>query len=125
MRPFHPNPANPGNIVPGKHQSSATAAVRLDPVVEGGQVRAGAERPSRPGQDRFDDVRRLAAATGAVVLLKGPTTLVADPAGRVGTRDESIPWSRRPDRSQSPPRVGMPASMKPSTAKNFVRAASV
>ncbi|MGE3357802.1 MAG: NAD(P)H-hydrate dehydratase [Acidimicrobiia bacterium] len=39
---------------------------------------------SRPGQDRFDDVRRLAAASGAVVLLKGPTTLVADPAGRVG-----------------------------------------
>jgi NAD(P)H-hydrate epimerase len=33
--------------------------------------------------DRFDAVRRLAATTGAVVLLKGPTTLVADPGGLV------------------------------------------
>jgi len=36
-----------------------------------------------PGADRFDEVRRLAAATGAVVLLKGPTTLVASPDGWV------------------------------------------
>jgi ADP-dependent NAD(P)H-hydrate dehydratase / NAD(P)H-hydrate epimerase len=33
--------------------------------------------------DRFADVRRLAAATGAVVLLKGPTTLIARPDGWV------------------------------------------
>lgn len=33
--------------------------------------------------NRFADVRRLAAATGAVVLLKGPTTLVASPEGWV------------------------------------------
>ncbi len=33
--------------------------------------------------DRFGDARRLAAATGAVVLLKGPTTLVARPDGWV------------------------------------------
>ncbi len=38
----------------------------------------------RPGPDRIEEVRRLAAATGAVVLLKGPTTVVADPGGRVG-----------------------------------------
>jgi NAD(P)H-hydrate epimerase len=38
----------------------------------------------RPGADRFDDVRRLAAACRAVVLLKGPTTVVADANGRVG-----------------------------------------
>jgi ADP-dependent NAD(P)H-hydrate dehydratase / NAD(P)H-hydrate epimerase len=37
----------------------------------------------RPGADRFDDVRRLAAATGGVVLLKGPTTLIAEPGGLV------------------------------------------
>jgi NAD(P)H-hydrate epimerase len=36
-----------------------------------------------PGADRFAEVRDLAAATGAVVLLKGSTTLVADPAGRL------------------------------------------
>ena len=36
-----------------------------------------------PGPDRFDAVRRLAAATGAIVLLKGPTTLIAEPGGAV------------------------------------------
>lgn len=36
-----------------------------------------------PSSDRLDAVRSLAATTGAVVLLKGPTTLVADPAGEV------------------------------------------
>lgn len=35
----------------------------------------------RPGTDRFDAVRRLADATNAVVLLKGPTTIVARPGG--------------------------------------------
>ena len=39
----------------------------------------GASVPS----DRFEAVRALAAATSAIVLLKGPTTLVADPDGRV------------------------------------------
>jgi ADP-dependent NAD(P)H-hydrate dehydratase / NAD(P)H-hydrate epimerase len=37
----------------------------------------------RPGADRFDAARRLAAATGTVVLLKGPTTLIAEPDGLV------------------------------------------
>jgi NAD(P)H-hydrate epimerase len=36
-----------------------------------------------PGDDRVGDVRALAARTGAVVLLKGPTTVVAHPDGRV------------------------------------------
>ena len=35
------------------------------------------------GTDRIADVRSLAARTGAVVLLKGPTTVVAAPSGRV------------------------------------------
>ncbi|HLY84519.1 MAG TPA: NAD(P)H-hydrate dehydratase [Acidimicrobiales bacterium] len=35
-----------------------------------------------PGPDRLADVRRLAATTGAIVLLKGPTTVVAHPDGR-------------------------------------------
>lgn len=36
-----------------------------------------------PGDDRIADVRALAQATGAVVLLKGPTTVVAGPDGGV------------------------------------------
>lgn len=38
---------------------------------------------SPPGADRLAAARSLAAATGAIVLLKGPTTVVAEPAGRV------------------------------------------
>ncbi len=37
----------------------------------------------RPGPDRIGEARRLAAATGAVVLLKGPATVIAEPRGRV------------------------------------------
>ena len=36
-----------------------------------------------PGPDRIDAARRLAAASGAIALLKGPTTAVADPSGQV------------------------------------------
>ncbi len=36
-----------------------------------------------PGPDRVDAARRLATASGAVALLKGSTTTVADPGGRV------------------------------------------
>lgn len=38
---------------------------------------------SSPSPDRISDVRRLAESTGAVVLLKGPTTVVAQADGRV------------------------------------------
>ena len=48
---------------------------------------------SPAGADRFDAVRQLAATTGAVILLKGPTTLVADPGGfvrAVATGDQRL-----------------------------------
>lgn len=41
-----------------------------------------------PEPDRFAAVRGLARATGAVVLLKGPTTLVASPDGSVLAADQ-------------------------------------
>jgi NAD(P)H-hydrate epimerase len=37
---------------------------------------------ARPGPDRLADVRQAAATTGAIVLLKGSTTIVAHPDGR-------------------------------------------
>jgi ADP-dependent NAD(P)H-hydrate dehydratase / NAD(P)H-hydrate epimerase len=37
----------------------------------------------RPGPDRFAAVRRLSAETGAVVLLKGPVSVAAEPLGAV------------------------------------------
>ena len=36
---------------------------------------------AKPGADRFDAARRLAKETGCVVLLKGSTTIVAEPSG--------------------------------------------
>jgi NAD(P)H-hydrate epimerase len=44
------------------------------------------------GGDRIAAARELAAATGAVVLLKGSTTVVADPDGRVALNDTGGPW---------------------------------
>lgn len=38
---------------------------------------------NKPDPDRFDAARQLATTTGAVVLLKGPTTVVAEPAGSI------------------------------------------
>ncbi len=40
-----------------------------------------------PGADRLAAARRLAASTGAVVLLKGPLTAVADPRGAAAAPD--------------------------------------
>jgi NAD(P)H-hydrate repair Nnr-like enzyme with NAD(P)H-hydrate dehydratase domain/NAD(P)H-hydrate repair Nnr-like enzyme with NAD(P)H-hydrate epimerase domain len=60
----------------------ARAHVRADTVVtpHDGEFERLAGR--RPGADRLAAARELAAELGCVVLLKGPATVVADPAGR-------------------------------------------
>ena len=60
-------------------RSPDAAPVVLTP--HDGEFEALTGRP--PDADRFDAVRRLAASSGAVVLLKGSTTLVARPDGHV------------------------------------------
>jgi NAD(P)H-hydrate epimerase len=49
-------------------------------------------RGQPPGPDRLAAARDLAAATGAVVLLKGPGTVVADPGGRAAICPVGGPW---------------------------------
>ena len=48
---------------------------------------------SAPGEDRVADVRAAAARLGATVLLKGRTTVVADPDGAVVVNDAGSSWS--------------------------------
>ena len=47
---------------------------------------------SPPDADRLLAARALAAATGAIVLLKGPGSVVADPAGRAAICPLGGPW---------------------------------
>ncbi len=69
----------------------ADALAAVDGAVAGGSERVltpheGEYRTlcgSPPGPDRVDGARALAARTGATVLLKGSTTVVATPAGEV------------------------------------------
>ena len=66
------------------HDAASILGHREAPTVltpHDGEFEALVGRP--PGDDRIDAARSLAAGTRATVLLKGPTTVVADPDGSV------------------------------------------
>ena len=67
-------PDEPGSIVALRERAAATVLTPHD-----GEFARLTGAP--PGDERVADVRRLADDTGAVVLLKGPTTLIAAPGG--------------------------------------------
>jgi NAD(P)H-hydrate epimerase len=75
------------NALGGLHEAAEVLRRRPAPTVltphEGEFARLAGRRRPGSGTDRIEDVRAMAAATGAVVLLKGSTTVVADPSGRV------------------------------------------
>jgi NAD(P)H-hydrate epimerase len=66
-------------LAPLAGRSAASAPVVLTP--HDGEYRTLLGVP--PGDDRIAAARRLAATAGAVALVKGPSTAVADPDGRV------------------------------------------
>ncbi len=71
-----------GDLAPLRARAAAGRATVLTPH-DGEYARvAGAA----PGDDRIAAARALADAAGAVVLLKGPTTVVAEPGGPGGGR---------------------------------------
>ena len=75
------------NALGGEDELASIAHGRSAPTIitphDGEFARLTGSRPSAPGADRIGLVRALASRTGAVVLLKGPTTIVGAPDGKV------------------------------------------
>ncbi|MEL6548818.1 MAG: NAD(P)H-hydrate epimerase [Pseudomonadota bacterium] len=74
-------------------QSMAALAAARE---EGEAYRAHATAQTGPAYSKVDAVREAAAASGAIVLLKGADTVVANPAGEAwvhaASRERAAPW---------------------------------
>jgi hydroxyethylthiazole kinase-like uncharacterized protein yjeF len=73
-------------------QDPALVRHRQGPTVLTPHDREFARFGSEPGPDRVGAARRLAADLGAVVLLKGDATVVADPEGTAFVNGTGTPW---------------------------------
>jgi hydroxyethylthiazole kinase-like uncharacterized protein yjeF len=67
----------------GRVDGASAPAARSTVVLTPHDGEYGRLMGDRPGEDRIAAARRLAGAAGVVALVKGPTTAVADPSGRV------------------------------------------
>jgi hydroxyethylthiazole kinase-like uncharacterized protein yjeF len=72
-----------GLLALGRVDGGSAPAARSTVVLTPHDGEYGRLMGVRPGEDRIAGARRLAGAAGVVALVKGPTTAVAEPAGRV------------------------------------------
>ncbi|HVY59343.1 MAG TPA: NAD(P)H-hydrate dehydratase [Xanthobacteraceae bacterium] len=82
---------NPQHLFSAVGQRRTGAVVLTPHEGEFGRLFAHAPEPARAGS-KLERARAAAQLSGAVVVIKGPDTVVADPDGRATISDNAPPW---------------------------------